>query len=98
MTKEPLTGNYKTYQDLPLTPITSVNSESNQTGFWKTYKPVLDESKCIKCNICWKFCPDVAIKMDEDEFPQFDLTHCKGCGICANECPKDAITMVMESE
>lgn len=98
MTREELKGDYKTYQDLPLTPITSVSSANNQTGFWRTYRPVLDESKCIKCTICWKFCPDVAIKMDEDEFPQFDMDHCKGCGICANECPKNAITMVREGE
>lgn len=98
MTKEQLKGDYKTYRDLPLTPITSVNSEKNQTGFWKTFKPVLDESKCIKCAICWKFCPDVAIQMGDEEYPQFDLNHCKGCGICANECPKDAITMVLEGD
>ena len=98
MTREELKGDYKTYQGLPLTPITSVNSTINQTGFWKTFKPVLDESKCIKCTICWKFCPDVAIKMDDDEYPQFDMAHCKGCGICANECPKGAITMVREGD
>ena len=98
MTKEQLKGDYKTYRDLPLTPITSMKSEKNQTGFWKTFKPVLDESKCIKCAICWKFCPDVAIQMGDEEYPQFDLNHCKGCGICANECPKDAITMVLEGD
>ena len=98
MTKEQLKGVYKTYKDLPLTPITSVNSSANQTGFWKTFKPVLDSTKCIKCAICWKFCPDVAVQMKEDEFPEFDLRHCKGCGICAKECPKQAITMVMEGD
>lgn len=98
MTKEQLKGTYKTHKDLPLTPITSVNSAANRTGFWKTFKPVLDQSKCIKCGICWKFCPDVSVKMKPDEFPTFDLEHCKGCGICANECPKKAITMVMEGD
>ena len=67
MTKEQLSGDYKTYQELPLTPITSVDSATNQTGFWKTFKPTLDESKCIKCTICWKFCPDVAIKITPNE-------------------------------
>ena len=96
MTKEQLKGKYEKYQDLPLTPITSVNSAVNQTGFWKTFKPVLDKEKCIKCTMCWKFCPDVAIHMEEDEYPEFDLDHCKGCEICAAECPKGAIEMVME--
>jgi len=98
LTKEQLKGVYKTYQDLPYTPITSVNSATNQTGFWKTFKPVLEQAKCTRCTICWKFCPDVAILMKEDEFPTFDLNHCKGCGICANECPQHAITMVMEGD
>ncbi len=98
MTKEELKGVYKTHQDLPLTPITSVNSKANRTGFWKTFKPVLDAEKCIKCGICWKFCPDVAVIMKPGELPSFDLEHCKGCGICANECPKKAITMVMEGD
>jgi 2-oxoisovalerate ferredoxin oxidoreductase delta subunit len=98
LTKEQLKGTYKTYQDLPLTPVTSVNSAANRTGFWKTFKPVLDPEKCIKCGICWKFCPDVAVKMKPGELPTFDLEHCKGCGICANECPKKAITMVMEGD
>lgn len=96
MTREEIKRVYENYRDLPLTPITSVSSVANLTGFWKTYKPVLEEEKCIKCNICWKFCPDVAISAKQDELPVFDLEHCKGCGICAHECPKDAITMVRE--
>ncbi len=87
---------YKKHQDLPLMPITFVSSEENQTGFWKTFKPVLEKEKCIKCYICWKFCPEPAIDIGDDEYPTFRMQHCKGCGICANECPKDAIQMVME--
>ncbi|MFO7618407.1 MAG: 4Fe-4S binding protein [Thermoplasmata archaeon] len=98
MTGEQLKGVYKTYQDLPLTPITSVCSSVNRTGFWKTFKPVLDAEKCIKCGICWKFCPDVAVIMKPGELPSFDLEHCKGCGICAHECPKNAITMILEGD
>ncbi len=98
MTREEIKRVYEKYGDLPLTPITSVSSAANLTGFWKTYKPVLEEEKCIKCYICWKFCPDVAISAKQDELPVFDLEHCKGCGICAYECPKDAITMVREED
>ncbi len=85
---------FKTYKDLPLTPITSVPSTANKTGLWRTFKPVIDYEKCIKCYICWKFCPDVAIIIDD--FPKIDYDYCKGCGICANECPKNAITMEKE--
>jgi 2-oxoisovalerate ferredoxin oxidoreductase delta subunit len=98
MTREEIKKEYKTYEDLPLTPITSVPSTVNQTGGWKTFRPILDAEKCIKCYICWKFCPDIAVHAKEGELPEFDYDHCKGCGICAYECPKDAIEMVLEEE
>lgn len=98
MTREEIKKEYKSYEDLPLTPITSVPSSANLTGGWKTFRPILDEEKCIKCNICWKFCPDVSVIVTEDGTPEFDYDHCKGCGICAYECPKDAIEMVLEEE
>ena len=86
---------YKTYEDLPLTPITTVPSDANKTGAWRTFRPIIDLDKCIRCWICWKFCPDVSIKIDKG-YPEIDYEHCKGCGICANECPKDAIHMEKE--
>lgn len=66
----------------------------NKTGAWRNMRPVLDESECIQCGICWKFCPDVAI--DINDYPKINYDYCKGCGICAVECPTDAI--VMEEE
>ena len=87
----------KTTKEVPITPTNTQDSSIVKTGDWKTYYPELDEEKCIKCYICWKFCPDVRVKVkDTESFPTFDLDHCKGCGICAHECPKDAIEMKME--
>lgn len=51
---------------------------------------------CTGCGICWYFCPDVAIRLQEsEEGPQvdIDLEHCKGCGLCAAMCPRGVITM-----
>ena len=87
---------FETYRDLPSTPVSSSTTEDIETGTWRTLLPVLDEEKCIKCYICWKFCPDMSIEMEEDSFPRVNLFYCKGCGICANECPKDAISMERE--
>jgi len=82
---------FKTYKDLPLTPITSVPSTANKTGLWRTFKPVIDYEKCIKCYICWKFCPDVSVIVeDEDSYPEINYEYCKGCGICASVCPVNA--------
>ncbi len=48
---------------------------------------------CNGCGTCWVFCPDMAIKWENDQ-PVFEYDYCKGCGICAAECPRDVIHMV----
>jgi len=73
-----------------------VPSSETKTGTWRTFRPVIDLHKCTKCNICWKFCPDVAIVLDADGWPVVDYEHCKGCGICEVECSPKAITMEKE--
>jgi 2-oxoisovalerate ferredoxin oxidoreductase delta subunit len=85
----------KSYEEIPLTPISSTPSTMNLTGLWRVVKPVVDKSKCKKCTICWKYCPDAAIKLVGGE-PVIDLMYCKGCGICSFECPAKCIVMVKE--
>ncbi len=65
-----------------------------KTGLWRTSKPVVNESKCIKCVICWAFCPETTIIRHPDNSVSIDYEYCKGCGVCANECPTKAIDMV----
>ncbi|OPX25541.1 MAG: 2-ketoisovalerate ferredoxin oxidoreductase, partial [Candidatus Cloacimonas sp. 4484_140] len=50
-----------------------------------------------KCFICWKICPEPAIKI-VDELPVIDYDYCKGCLMCAEECPKDAIDFEKEGK
>ena len=73
-----------------------VPSSETKTGTWRTFRPIIDLHKCTKCNICWKFCPDVAIRLDRDGWPVVNLDACKGCGICAEECAPEAILMIEE--
>ena len=88
---------YKTYKDLPAEPVASQSTEDVMTGNWRSIRPVLDESKCIRCYMCWKFCPDMSMVGEkEGDYPRIDLDHCKGCGICSNECPRGAIRMERE--
>lgn len=63
---------------------------------WRTFKPVIDQSKCTKCGLCWIYCPEAAIVIKEDGRYEVDLTFCKGCGICERACAPRAITMVKE--
>ena len=75
------------------------NARSYRTGDWRTgAHPVVDVERCIKCSLCFMFCPDVAIRQTAEGYYLPDLYYCKGCGICAHECPVKCIDMVEESE
>ena len=64
-------------------------------GDWRSMKPVVDRAKCVKCAVCWLYCPVQCVVEKADWF-DINLATCKGCGICATECPQRAITMVGE--
>ena len=71
-----------------------------ETGDWRSVRPIHSQEKCINCLICWIYCPDSAIKVEDGKIVGIDYAHCKGCGICAKECPAKvhAIEMKDESE
>ncbi|MBN1380855.1 MAG: 4Fe-4S binding protein [Deltaproteobacteria bacterium] len=66
------------------------------TGTWRSQRPVWNNNKCIKCGICYIFCPEGCIHEGTDGYFYADLDYCKGCGICAQECWPAAISMVEE--
>ncbi|MBS4031949.1 MAG: 4Fe-4S binding protein [Clostridiales bacterium] len=68
------------------------------TGGWRSLRPILDLEKCVHCFICFIFCPDSSILVENEKMDGFKLEHCKGCGICAQVCPKNAIHMMNEAE
>jgi len=78
-------------------PVASISTRTLPTAGWRTFRPVVHNERCTRCNFCWKFCPDAAIGFDADGYPVIDLDHCKGCGICAAECPPTTIEMVAEA-
>ena len=69
-----------------------------KTGSWKSQRPILDKQKCIKCGICYIFCPEGCIQEDEEGYFIANLDYCKGCGICPHECWPGAIVMREEEE
>jgi pyruvate ferredoxin oxidoreductase delta subunit len=85
------------WRALPLAAIITQpgSSKRYRTGDWRVLKPVIDGDKCVRCLICWIYCPEPAIKRVGEDVA-IDYTFCKGCGICATECPAKAISMVKE--
>ncbi|TET24352.1 MAG: 2-ketoisovalerate ferredoxin oxidoreductase [Candidatus Cloacimonadota bacterium] len=86
---------YKRAKDIPLNAMSVGSMLFNKTGAWRNVKPIIDYDNCIKCMICWKFCPDICIVI-EDENPVIDYDYCKGCAVCVVECPKKCISLVEE--
>lgn len=70
-----------------------------RTGLWRTLRPIIDYEHCNKCNwVCSNYCPDNAITVRDDGYPEIDLNHCKGCMICVSQCPPHAIGTLVEQE
>jgi len=90
--------NELTWKDLEIGSIVIEPGSASQyqTGDWKSQRPIFNLKRCIKCGLCFVFCPEGCIRQNADGYFEADLFYCKGCGICEVECPTQAITMVEE--
>lgn len=89
----------KGWKDVPIGGTAWVPSTEYKTGDWRTYKPIWNNKKCVRCMTCHIYCPEGAVQHDEEKnIMVFNLEFCKGCGICANECPAKAIEMTIEGK
>jgi len=96
---------YKKEKELPPSAISFASMNYNKTGNWRNFRPVINYAKCTSCLICWKFCPEGAIKLKKTKKnnkevikPVINYDYCKGCGICWEECPTGAIDIIQEEE
>jgi pyruvate ferredoxin oxidoreductase delta subunit len=89
-----------TWKDLEIGSIVTEpgNASQYKTGDWRSERPTYDFTRCIKCGICYIFCPEGCIGQNDEGYFEADLFYCKGCGICALECPTGTIIMVPEEE
>ena len=92
----------KGWKDIPIggVIVEPGNSDTYETGSWRTYRPIHNKEKCTNCLRCWILCPDSAIIVKEGKVTGIDYKHCKGCGLCASECPDKikAIEMILEGK
>jgi pyruvate ferredoxin oxidoreductase delta subunit len=83
------------------------NSAERFVGDWRVFKPIINQDKCVRCYLCWVYCPEPAIKIVDKPYKtstgrewkvtlEVDYNYCKGCGICVEECPVKAIDFVEE--
>ena len=96
----PISEEMPTWRDLQIgcTLVEPGSASRYKTGDWRSLRPIWDHNKCIKCGICYIFCPDACIEQDAEGYFEANLYWCKGCGICTRECPTGVITMVEEQE
>jgi len=89
-----------TWKDINIGAIVSEpgNASQYRTGDWRSERPIFDSRKCIRCGICYIFCPEGCVGQNAEGYFEADLFYCKGCGICALECWTKAITMVAEEQ
>jgi pyruvate ferredoxin oxidoreductase delta subunit len=89
-----------TWKDLEIGSIVTEagNASQYKTGDWRSERPIFDSKKCIKCGLCYIFCPEGCIGQNGEGYFEANLFYCKGCGICARECWTGAISMVPEEE
>jgi pyruvate ferredoxin oxidoreductase gamma subunit len=72
------------------------NTPERRTGSWRQFRPVLEKSECNRCWLCFVWCPEAAIALDENDYPVVDYDVCKGCLLCAQECPTGAFRIERE--
>lgn len=91
-------GDKMTWKDVEIGSIVTEPGSASQyqTGDWRSQRPSLNHKKCIRCGICYIFCPEGCITQNAEGYFESNLFYCKGCGTCACECPTQAITMEQE--
>jgi len=76
-----------------------LTSTEVKTGLWRTLRPVIHYDRCHRCwPLCSTYCPESAVRVTTEGYPEIDYDHCKGCMICVVQCPTHAIEAVPERE
>ena len=73
------------------------NSVDYKTGGWRAFRPVRDVEKCTNCLLCWVFCPDSSILVQDEKMIGFDSTTARAAASAPRSARRTASAMVEES-
>ncbi len=75
-----------------------MGTERMEQWMLRTFRPAVNETKCIGCGICSRVCPMRNITLSDREEPTADHSqlaaigpHCTACLACLHACPQQAI-------
>lgn len=54
----------------------------------------IEKERCAACLRCLESCPDKAIVMTDDGYPEIDQKLCTRCGLCQSACPPDVSAII----
>lgn len=54
------------------------------------FRVTVEKSKCVRCGLCMKACPNFSIVEKKDKLPEI-LSYCCMCGLCVDICPEKCI-------
>ncbi len=57
----------------------------------KSFRPIINHDKCVKCNLCVDNCPEHALMGLPGRIPKLIPELCNGCKACYYVCPVNAI-------
>jgi uncharacterized Fe-S center protein len=66
-------------------------SRAGKMAMHNDSKPTVDQSACIGCKICSRFCNQDAFSFEAKGKAEIDQNKCVGCGRCIGACSKNAI-------
>jgi Pyruvate/2-oxoacid:ferredoxin oxidoreductase delta subunit len=59
------------------------------------YTAVVDQSRCVACRTCEKYCQFEAIAYIDGR-KSVNYERCFGCGVCVQKCPQQAIALTRD--
>ena len=70
--------------------------EDYVTGGWRSERPYRDDEKCTQCLLCWIFCPDTSVIVEDEKVTTSTTTTARAAASAPTSARSDAIEMVPE--